>query len=201
MLKGGATLTWEHWFPHDGTHSHPWASTPASAIANGLMGLKPVLPGWVDWSCKPAPGNLTSAAIILPTSKGTIGANFTRTAGPLIGSSSSWALTIAITVPMHTVASLCMPLFGADPSAVTLTLDGEAQAHSRLEDKGSYMCVDGVRALENSPNQARILSTVVVPGSPYSPPPVPPSPHSLLPPLRRVPNIDPLGISISGLRS
>jgi len=59
MLRQGATTTWEHWFPHDGTHSHPWSATPASAIASGLMGVQPTAPGWIRWRAKPAPGDLT----------------------------------------------------------------------------------------------------------------------------------------------
>ena len=64
--------------PHDGTHSHPWATVPMSAIATGLMGIKPLSPGWTNWTIKISPGNLTTASIVLPTPKGNIEANYTR---------------------------------------------------------------------------------------------------------------------------
>ena len=118
-------------YPHDGTHSHPWASTPASAIASGLMGVRPLTPGWKSWLIKPAPGNLTSASIVVPTPRGAIQAKFSRSA-----SSSSLSLNI----PHKTSARLCMPLFGESASKAALFVNGE-KARAQIEEKG-YLCVD-----------------------------------------------------------
>ena len=133
MIKAGATLTWEHWYPHDGTHSHPWASTPASAIASGLMGVRPLSPGWETWLIKPAPGNLTVASIVVPTVRGSIRAKYTR--------SENGGLTLELNVPEATRASVCLPLFGAPPETAKLLVDGKERS-TRAEDGGRYLCVD-----------------------------------------------------------
>ena len=138
MLQLGATATWEHWDPHDGTHSHPWSSTPTSAIAAGMMGIKPVAAGWSQWSAHPAPGNLTIAMIAAPTPKGLIEVNYTNVAG---------SRQLSVRVPAATEAKLCVPLFGMVPSHVVTLLDGEPK-QGRPDDSGvnkdAYLCFNGV---------------------------------------------------------
>jgi len=131
MLKAGAPTTWEHWEPHDGTHSHPWATTPASAIANGLMGIRNQAPGWSRWLAKPAPGSLLNASIQLPTPKGPISATYTRNPSPSLG----------LVGPKGTEAIVCMPTFaGWNASGISLVLDGKAIS-SRAIDNGAYLCL------------------------------------------------------------
>eukprot|EP01043_Picozoa_sp_COSAG02_P086436 COSAG02_NODE_23885_length_705_cov_0.960396_1_plen_74_part_01 len=71
-LRQNATTTWEHWYQHDGTHSHVWSASPAGAIAAGLIGIKPTKPGWGQWIARPAPGNLLAAQAVVPTPRGVI---------------------------------------------------------------------------------------------------------------------------------
>ncbi len=192
MLRLGATLTWEHWYPHDGTHAHPWASSPVSAIAQGLFGVRPVQPGWAVWRAKIAPGNLTHAAIAVATPRGPVRLNFTRRNGQTLGE----AVTLVAGVPSGTTATLCVPLFWAQQFG--LVLDSAPRPHPRLEGSGAYACVDDVGAGEHT-LEARLR----LPPKPSPPvPPAPPSPPDpLLPALPRVPNVDPDAISISGLSS
>jgi hypothetical protein len=139
MLKADATTTWEHWYPHDGTHSHPWSTTPASAVASGLMGVRPTAPGWSRWVAKPAPGNLSVASIVVPTPRGPITANYTRQNG---------RPQLELTIPPQTEATACMPLFGASPSEVALSIDGVA-TKGHVEQSGAlraaaYLCADEI---------------------------------------------------------
>jgi len=134
MLQGDATTTWEHWHAHDGTHSHPWSTTPTSAIVSGLMGIVPLEPGWRKWKVKPAPGNLAFAGIVVPTPYGAIAANFTREQGRLL---------LDLTVPAQTEAVVCMPLFGATHAESRMTVDGKAtigRTDSEGAGVGAYLC-------------------------------------------------------------
>eukprot|EP00931_Biecheleriopsis_adriatica_P003616 TRINITY_DN105414_c0_g1_i1.p1 TRINITY_DN105414_c0_g1~~TRINITY_DN105414_c0_g1_i1.p1 ORF type:complete len:845 (-),score=124.72 TRINITY_DN105414_c0_g1_i1:52-2586(-) len=139
MLQLGATTTWEHWYPHDGTHSHPWSSTPASAIVAGLMGIRPVVPGWHQWIARPAPGNLTFLNITVPTPAGNIKASFTKTKS---------STEFHVSVPVTTEAILCLPLYGVAASQGILTVDGKPH-QGRHDDStvrsGAYVCSDSVR--------------------------------------------------------
>mmetsp|Transcript_74304 Transcript_74304/g.204719 ORF Transcript_74304/g.204719 Transcript_74304/m.204719 type:complete len:467 (+) Transcript_74304:1483-2883(+) len=139
MLKGGATTTWEHWFAEDGSKSHPWSSSPASAIASGLMGIRPTAPGWTEWVARPATGNLTEAAIIVPTPRGAIHAELHATAAaPDDSNGRQWQLQISI--PPLTDATLCAPLFGAAADAVRLRID-DADVQGALDRSEGYVCV------------------------------------------------------------
>ena len=155
MLEANATTTWEHWEPHDGTHSHPWATTPASAIANGLMGIRPTTPGWTTWVVKPAPGNLSTATIRVPTPHGPIDASFLRGGHGGDKAQDGASSTLSVTIPRATVASLCLPLFGARREDVELMLDDDV-VDGRVDDevdvrKGTYVCVDCVRGGQHKP--------------------------------------------------
>lgn len=154
MLQLGATTTWEHWFPHDGTHSHPWASTPVSAIAEGLMGIKPTVAGWAKWIAKPAPGNLTTAAITVPTPLGPIKTNFTKFE-MVNGGQSQVTMTLRVTIPVGTAATVCMPLYGATAAKATMKLDSVLK-QGRADDsgvlKGNYICLDDLHGDESSSN-------------------------------------------------
>ena len=140
MLNAGATTTWEHWEPHDGTHSHVWSATPAANIASGLMGIRPTAPGWEEWILRPAPGDLSTANITVPTPRGAISVNYTRGHQSV---SEHLDVRISVLLLSNSTASLCVPLFGVDPGEARLSLDGVAIS-GREEAGGAYLCVDGV---------------------------------------------------------
>ena len=161
MLRANATTTWEHWEPHDGTHAHVWAATPAAAIASGLMGVRPLAPGWRSWRVAPAPGNLTFASITIPTPRGAIAVNFTRSGGrgaaaangarPAAGAATAGpaplAVVLHVTIPPGTTATVCLPLFGDRAARVALAVNGAA-VPGHEEGAGAYLCVDGVAPRE-----------------------------------------------------
>ena len=45
MVRAGGTTTWETWYG-DKTHSHPWGTSPASAIAHGVLGVHATAPAF-----------------------------------------------------------------------------------------------------------------------------------------------------------
>jgi hypothetical protein len=113
------------------------------------MGVRPVTPGWASWIAKPAPGNLTAARIAVPTPKGLITVKFTRKQkGEVKPKDSQMSdLSLEVGIPEGTVASLCMPLFGANATQVALRLDGVPQTRTRIENGGAYACVDAVKSM------------------------------------------------------
>lgn len=135
MLRANATATWEMWDPLAGTHSHPWTASPASAIAGGLMGIRPTAPGWREWRAKPAPGNLGAASITVPTPHGPISLQLARRGGGLVA---------RVRVPPSTLASVCLPAAAAVRGAGrSVVVDGERR-RARLDPDGGHVCVDGL---------------------------------------------------------
>jgi hypothetical protein len=99
-----------------------------------------------------------AAAITVPTPRGDITLNWTRSSAE--HTVPAVTLSMQVVLPHGTSASLCMPLFAADPTSVTLALDGTV-TRPRLEDGGAYACVDGVQQRANL--SSRVLVTTVVP--------------------------------------
>jgi hypothetical protein len=137
-------------YEHDGTHSHPWSATPAAAIATGLMGVRPTVPGWAQWRIKPAVGNLTRASIVVPTPRGAISANISRgdsgddeqLALGVLATTAATTVQLQLTVPNGTEATVCLPLYGL--SQYQLRLDGVA-VDGRLDPGRHYVCLDHIR--------------------------------------------------------
>jgi alpha-L-rhamnosidase len=136
MLRNGATTSWEMWGKHEGTHSHPWSTTPASAIAAGLMGVRPTAPGWTKWLAKPAPGNLSTATIVIPTKHGLIHSALVNSDPARI------RMQLTLTVPSGTEATVCLlKIRGAD----RLRLNGVLVAASEHIEP-AYLCIEGLTA-------------------------------------------------------
>ena len=105
MIESGATTSWEMWNFYQGTHSHPWSSTPASVIVFGLFGLRPTVPGWSRWRVKIASGNLKFGKIKTPTPNGPIVQNFTK-------NDNGTFIFHLIQIPKGTIAEeICLPNF------------------------------------------------------------------------------------------
>ena len=141
MLANNATTSWEMWGAHEGTHSHPWATTPASAIASGLMGVRPIEPGWKKWIAKPAPGNLTAAAIVVPTLHGPIHAR-------LNGTLMKGRFEMGLRVPEGTEATACVRKTAGEGERLLLNgvdlTAADALVMPEAATKG-YLCVKGLR--------------------------------------------------------
>ena len=167
MLNENATTSWEHWYEHDGTHSHVWSASPAGAIASGLMGIKPTKPGWTKWMVRPAPGDLHRVNITVPTPKGAIKAIYSHSDDPHDGID---VRQLDVTVPDNTEATVCMPLFGQ--TEFTLILNGKTTTGQ--PDHGTYVCLE---ALKEPKLEVRVILHSNSGGvSVASPPPPSPSP-------------------------
>lgn len=104
MVRLGAGATMEAWDPSlkaNTTYSHPWAASPTSTIATGVVGLAPRAPGWASFTVAPHPGGLTTAEIARPTARGTVRAAF-RTVGA--------SVDVAVAVPVTTTATVELPV-------------------------------------------------------------------------------------------
>ena len=135
MVLHNATTSWEMWGATEGTHSHPWSTTPASAIPAGLMGVRPTEPGWAKWIAKPAAGNLSSASITIPTLHGPIHSR-------LNNSVVAGRFELGLTVPAGTEATACLRKLG---SGSRLLLNGAELLGSEVEAvEPAYLCAAGL---------------------------------------------------------
>jgi len=133
MIKQGATAVMEAWTTQEKPNlswSHPWASAPASAIAQGLMGIKALAPGFREFEIRPQPGNLSFAELKLPVLTGFINARVDQ---------SDAEFKLALTSPGNTKATVCLPTL--DSSSTTLIVDGQTQSGSK---SGDFVCVPGI---------------------------------------------------------
>lgn len=141
VIRRRALAFQEMWGATEGTHSHPWSTTPSSAIASGLMGVRPTVPGWKKWIVKPAPGNLTHALIVVPTMHGLIHAR-------LNGTHVRGRFELGLKVPPGTEATACVRKTAGRESQGRLLLNGvdiTSQA-VMLKVSGSwgYACIEGL---------------------------------------------------------
>ncbi len=103
--KLDATITTEAWNTTNKpnmTWSHPWGSAAGAAIVRGLFGIKPLVPGFKEFSVDLQPFGLRYAAIQVPTVKGKITAAFDVT-------KQDCAVCLTVKVPANTVAHLSVP--------------------------------------------------------------------------------------------
>lgn len=103
--KLDATITTEAWNTVNKpnmTWSHPWGSAAGSAIVRGIFGIRPVTPGFGEFSVRLQPEGLRYAALQVPTVKGAVLAAFDCTFGEN-------ALQVTLTVPAGTVAHIALP--------------------------------------------------------------------------------------------
>jgi len=86
MLRNNATTTFEAWSSADKPNmskAHPWGSAPGNQIVRGLFGLRPVKPGWEEFTFDPQPGAIKRAKIVVPTVRGFLHAQFVQHNGKL----------------------------------------------------------------------------------------------------------------------
>eukprot|EP00948_MAST-09A_sp_MAST-9A-sp1_P003961 g3961.t1 len=135
MLNQNATLTWEHWGSTDGTHSHPWSTTPAAVVKNGLVGARPLRKGgWKVWRIRPAIGNLTFVNASLWTPHGKMSVHISQST-----KSMSIILDLSRTNTTGMIkGTLCLPLPGRP---MILYLDN-TKTVGRISKDRAHTCVD-----------------------------------------------------------
>lgn len=69
---GGTMEAWDVARKPNTTYSHPWSASPVFLLAEGLMGVRPLEPGYRRFMVAPQPGRVRSARLTLPTPAGDI---------------------------------------------------------------------------------------------------------------------------------
>ena len=112
LYKMNATITAEAWNSTNKSNmtlSHPWGAAPAYAIMSGIFGISSTKAGYEAFDVRFCTEGLTSAALTVPTVKGSIGASFEDKDG---------VYKAQVTVPANTNATVYIP--AADGAKVTL---------------------------------------------------------------------------------
>jgi alpha-L-rhamnosidase len=110
VLAQGGTFTWESWTARalGDSESHGWGSQAVVDILEVLLGVRVASPGAATVLISPPDGVLTSAHGTLPTQRGPVSVEWTRTAG---------GLTLDIDVPVNVRAKVALPHPELNPTA------------------------------------------------------------------------------------
>jgi hypothetical protein len=79
MIRVGSTITMEAWdmkYKPNSDWNHAWGAAPANIIPRFMWGIKPSLPGFKKVEIKPQLSRLSTCKIKIPTSRGTINAEY-----------------------------------------------------------------------------------------------------------------------------
>ena len=134
MMNGlGATISSEAWnYPtkSNTSLSHAWGAAPGSMLTKGMFGIQPTSPGYDTFQVKLQPGGVRTAAVKVPTMKGSIEVSYSI--------QSNGDVQCNILVPSNTSASVYIPV---ENGIGTIMVDGE-QYNNTLQDKEGYIgCV------------------------------------------------------------
>lgn len=106
MLDAGATATWEMWRlvehgadgrPRIVSASHAWGGAPLVLAAEGILGVRPIAPGYRRFAVEPELCGLDRASGTVPTPHGDIVVSLERRAG-------DGQVMVTMTVPPGTIA-------------------------------------------------------------------------------------------------
>ena len=128
--KLDATITTEAWNvvnKPNMTWSHPWGSAAGAAIVRGVFGIRPLKPGFKEFSVDLQPEGLRYGAIKTPTVKGPITLSFNTT-------EENCTMSVTLTVPANAVAHMTVPA----PAQHTVTVNGKAT--EAVYQNGRYAC-------------------------------------------------------------
>ena len=98
-LGAGATMeAWDEVIKPNLSHSHPWGASPAYLAFEGVLGIRPLSPGYRRFAVRPQLGRLDRASGVLPTSGGAIAVEAERRGD---------RIRIDLGVPDGLVAEIC----------------------------------------------------------------------------------------------
>ncbi|MFW5884240.1 MAG: alpha-L-rhamnosidase C-terminal domain-containing protein [bacterium] len=129
----GSTISLEAWddsIKPNQDWNHAWGAAPANAIPFGLMGVRPLEPGWARAIVDPRPGSLAWAESRVPTVRGAITVRVTNTGG---------LFSVEVDVPANMTVTVGAPSRGHAPDQ--LVVDGRTVAARRERDR---LYADGV---------------------------------------------------------
>lgn len=81
MIKSGSTMTMEAWdmkYKPNSDWNHAWGAAPANIIPGFMWGIRPMAPGYSKAVIRPQLGNLNYTQISVPTIRGNIVAEFSK---------------------------------------------------------------------------------------------------------------------------
>lgn len=130
MLERGATTFWEQFEPH-WSLCHAWSAAPTYDLPAEIAGIRPVQPGFSEFTIAPAPCDLTWIRARVPTPRGLVEmAYHFRTDAPFVDSmagalplgESEPAITLTFTAPAGTRAHVALPV--AEVACPTIRING-----------------------------------------------------------------------------
>jgi alpha-L-rhamnosidase len=130
-----ATIATEAWDPSgkpDMSKSHAWGSAAGNIIQRGLMGINPLEPGFKKISIKPQTGNLHYARMDLPTIKGKITVNVSKSAD---------SYTIEINIPANASAKVYVDKMGS--SSAEVEVDGKIE-NGMMDKDNAFIVFDNI---------------------------------------------------------
>jgi len=82
----------------NGSVNHAWSGGPLAVFPANMMGLKPTVAGWKEFTVRPDPAIFESCCISFPTVQGTVAVSYDRKAGQM-----------EVTVPQGALAHVSIP--------------------------------------------------------------------------------------------
>jgi len=170
MLDWGSPTFWEMWEPNDSL-THGWAAGPASFLPARVSGVRPVTPGWKEWTLSPAFADLQWARASVPSPAGDIETFWTRRPD---------GIQVDVTVPAGTACLVRIPVAGLE-NARWIVMQG-----TRATRDVALQNVPGAFAARlTRPGRYTVLATVPAGSSSRAAPPPPASPARRKPGVRR----------------
>ncbi len=102
MVESGTTISWEAWdqkYKPNQDWNHAWGAAPANLFPRYVLGAQVLTPGWSRALIRPHPGELVSAEGKIPTPRGPILVQWTRSPG----------FKLSLTLPPTIAARLELP--------------------------------------------------------------------------------------------
>jgi len=126
----GTTISMEAWddsIKPNQDWNHAWGAAPANIVPFGLMGVRPLAPGFAEVMIDPKPGSLSFAQSRVPTVRGTIAVRVSNEPGvPYV---------VAVEIPANVSATVGVPCPSGPP---TVVVDGRV-VHARREGGRCYV--------------------------------------------------------------
>lgn len=117
MIQSGETTITENWdSPRTRSHNHDMYAGILEWLYRTVGGISPLQPGYAEIQFKPGlPAGLKHVACSYESVRGTVSSDLS-----LKGEIRTWTIRI----PANSSAKVCVPLFGASPSTVSMTESG-----------------------------------------------------------------------------
>ncbi|WEV72619.1 family 78 glycoside hydrolase catalytic domain [Bifidobacterium sp. ESL0790] len=117
--QGGGTMeAWDPSLKPNLTYSHPWAASPAYLLPEGMLGIRPLEPGYSQFMVMPQLGDVREAEVKVPVRTGVIGVRCERVGSGAVSLAdghtdspeltSSGCMQITIDVPANCIAEVVL---------------------------------------------------------------------------------------------